>query len=331
MSNYKIGVNIGAEELKLAVRRRGNYIVMSERLPENIIQNGRIVMPESMVEFLRGVRKKYKIRGGGIAAVLPDGLTILRRISMPYMTEAQLKINLPYEFRDFISGTTDKYEFDYSVEGFIKGDDGKITTMNLLAVAIQKSIISDYQEVFRRAGMKLSAAIPQEVAYINLIREHIKKVPDNANREICIVDIGHRRTHIHMFEGEFYRATCTVDYGSAGIDEAIADTLNVDVYLACTYKESNYEGILDCEALENVYNKISLEAMKAINFYRYNNPDNRLTDAYFAGGGAMIKKLVDMTAAAADLIPHNISELLTFDVSGDSVERAALAVGATLQ
>ena len=44
------------------------------------------------------------------------------RFELPLMTEEQLRLNLPYEFHDYIGNEMDKYVFDYAM---IYADQGK--------------------------------------------------------------------------------------------------------------------------------------------------------------------------------------------------------------
>ena len=48
----------------------------------------------------------------------------MRRFEMPLMTEEQLRLNLPYEFHDYIGDEMDKYVFDYAMIQTKREDDG---------------------------------------------------------------------------------------------------------------------------------------------------------------------------------------------------------------
>ena len=103
-----------------------------------------------------------------------------------------------------------------------------------------------------------------------------------------------------------------------GIDEVIADAYNVDVHLAHTYLDSNHDGCQSKDFCLNAYNSIAVELMRAMNFYRFNNPDSNLSDIWIAGGGAAIAPLISAISETLDMEIHDGSELI---IGGDGIEK----------
>ena len=73
--------------------------------------------------YFAGSTLKKAARDNGIpltnaAVVLPSTEVFTRELTMPAMTEQQLRYNLPYEFRDFLTDEKSKYYFDYSCATF---------------------------------------------------------------------------------------------------------------------------------------------------------------------------------------------------------------------
>ena len=73
----------------------------------------------------------------------------------PAMTEQQLRSNLPYEFRDFLTDEKSKYYCDSSMRDILRDQDGYPTEMTLLACAMLKETAERYRAMMRRAGFKL--------------------------------------------------------------------------------------------------------------------------------------------------------------------------------
>ena len=147
MGKAYTGVDIGDSSIKLAVCEDGVVTnVMIEALPEGLIAEGRIVSRDAMADFIKALAK----RTGGIAKnaalVLPAADSLVRRLSLPVMTEKELVINLPYEFRDYVSQGKDRYYYDYAVLALRNGAEGAPESMDLLAVASPKQTIDDYLE-----------------------------------------------------------------------------------------------------------------------------------------------------------------------------------------
>lgn len=311
MSKTIIGIDIGASQVKFAACEAGRVRRLAAApVPDQLVREGRIVSYEAMSAFLKETAAKLKLPGRKCAVVLPSALAFSRRTVMPAMTTDQLALNLPYEFRDYITQEKDKYVYDYAVLGMERDEGGAPVQMELMAAAALKTTVRDYADMLRRAGFKLAVAAPEEFAYYNLIRAYEAAHPDQAGRERCIIDLGHSATRIYLFTGVRFEVSRTIDYGGAMVDAAIADALHVDEHVAATYKQTDYEGALELDGCLGVYRSIATDIMRAVNFYHYNSPDSTLNTAWLCGGGARNAALTAYLRQSVSLDLRDIAELL---------------------
>jgi type IV pilus assembly protein PilM len=311
MSTTYLGMDIGSSSVKLAVvqDRRIQRILVSD-LPENLVREGRITSPEALAEELREIIRKEHIHAKNVCLSIPPQDTFVRRITVPQMTADQLKLNLPYEFHDFIQKDKDLYFYDYAVVKAQKGEDGKTDTLDLLAAAAPKETIANARMMLRKAGLKLVCAEPECLTYRNLIQTFEEKNPGSHPAEYCIADLGHEAIRVHMYRGGVYDTTREIEYGGASIDALIADTESVDPHVAANYKLSNYEGAQEIPACRDLYNKIAVEILRAVNFYGFNTPEADLQDIYFCGGLAKVTALMETIRGTLELKQHSVEELL---------------------
>ena len=263
--------------------------------------------------------------------VLPPALAFTRRTVLPAMTEDQLRINLPYEFRDYINQEKDKYVYDYAVLGMEYGGDGKPRQMELMAAAALKSTVREYTDMFRRAGFKLVLAAPEEFAYAALIRKYEARRPEEQGQERCIIDLGHAATRVHIYTGDRFEVTRAVDQGGAAVDAAIAEALNVDEHIARTHKLANHNGCLELEECRAVYRAVAVDIMRAVNFYGYNNPESALRRAWICGGGVRNPVLLEQLRETVNLELRPIDELLPGGEGAGDLALCPAAVGITQQ
>ncbi len=326
MAKKTAGFDIGNHAVHIAlVNKKGLKKVFSEPLPEGAVREGRIVSYEALGDFLKQTCKKRKIRFDDAAVILPAGLCFCRRLSTPVMTHEQLTVNLPYEFRDFITAEKEAYFYDYAVLRVIKDDKDRPSELDLMAAATLKSTISDYKNMFRRAGIKLRTAVPVEMAYTNLLR----KSAEDENHCHCIVDLGHTSVRLMMFVGGRFESSHLVEYGCSALDGVIAEALHIDPFIAASYREANHD---DCQSLPeciNVYQSIAAELQRAIYFVRYNNPDVELEHIHITGGGAKITPLRETLEQTLSVPVLDASEIL--DVPGVDIEFGLSAAGAAMQ
>lgn len=332
MGKSAIGIDIGTGRLKLALCDGGIIRrVVSETLPDHLVREGRVVSYEAMADFIRETMKKCRLYGKECAVVLPTGAAYLRRVSLPAMSVEQLAVNLPYEFRDYLTMGKDHYFYDYAVNELRRDESGALREMDLLAAAVSKELIGAYREMFRRAGLRMKVAAPVECAYANLLRTYGAAHPETAGAERCILDLGHAATRVHIFTGARFEATRVIEYGGGMVDSAIAESLGVDEHVARTYKEADHGGAQVLDGPKSIYANIAVEIMKAINFYGFSNRESDLKDAYLTGGGGEIAALRETVSKSLELNIHQIAELMPAGTEGEERAPFAAAVGIALQ
>jgi type IV pilus assembly protein PilM len=279
-----------------------------------------------MADFLREVAAKHKGLSRNVAFAIPVSSCITRQMRVPIMTEKELALNLPYEFRDYISQGKDKYVYDYTVLSIEKNADEVPEGINLLAVAALKETLSDFSEMFRRAGFKLKRALPQIAALQNLMAKS-----ELAAKNCCVIDFSHMSTQLHFFANGAYDVTRTIDIGGADLTKAVASQFSIDAHMAGEYKHSDFNSSNSIEGVRRIYDLIAVEAGRALNFYRFNNPEVNIEVAYYCGGSSSIPAFMGAVASHIDIPLVSIKYIMP-SYSGDDDLRALclLAVGATI-
>ena len=340
MAKTWVGVDIGYDSIKVALVAGGRVKKTGlAPMPQNLLREGRAVSPESLGEVLRDTLKKAGISCRSGALVLPNESVYLRNVTMPRMSSENLKVNLPYEFRDYITEELKDYVFDYAMistpeelrkppEGDEEDPDNPGGSMEVMAVAAPLSLIEEYREVFRKAGLKLEKAAPTVCCYQGLIRQ---LSPEERSREFCILDLGYQNIRMYMFKGDVHEVTRVLEVGLAALDNAIAEAENVDVHLAHTYLLTNHENCQNSEVCRNTYNNIAVELMRALNFYRFSNPDSQLDQLVLCGGGAVIEPLRETIAQTLDLRIRWAAELVPGGQAVENCHAMAQAIGITLE
>lgn len=320
-----IGIDIGDREVKFVVCS-GRNVKRTARvqLPDDLVSDGIILSMDAMADFLKESAKKEGIPRGDVSVLLPDELVFTRSTTVPVMTDQQLRYNLPYEFRDYLTDDKAKYFFDYIVEECVRDEQGRPIELRLFACAVLRSTVAEYRSMFRRAGFRLKCAIPAAVAISSAIGGNAKE-PD-----LCFVDLGHRGTMIHILKGTEPNVDRRIDYGVRDIDRGISDAMSVDEHLARTYRESDYEGALSLDASKQAYNNIAVEIMKAVNFFNYNNREAELKTLYLCGGGANLPLLRDTIAETTGLELRSALEFVPSSL-GDDALSYLLAYGCAVQ
>lgn len=365
MAKTLLGIDLGADRLKLSLMKGGQIKKTAiEPVPESLVKEGRIVSIETAAELIKSTMKKNGISASDCAFVLSSENIYIRNITMPIMSHDQLLYNIPFEFRDYISNDLKDYIFDYAMistpeelaiaqanalaaeeneEGEDKPsndmfgasdyDEVKGAAMELTAVVAPKELINETNMLAKKLGMNLKVAAPPVSAFSNIIRHYEKLNPSEygVKREYCILDFGYNSIRMYMFKSDTHNVTRVLEIGLSSVDQAIADAHNVDIHLAHTYLLTNHEDCQNSEVCKNAFNTIAIELMRALNFYRFSNPDSKLEDIYMCGGGSVITSLRESIGEMLDLQIHPATELLSeLNLTLES-NNAMLAIGIAVE
>lgn len=291
-----LGVACEHGRLSLALVKQG-VLKQSvwEEIPENIVEGSEIVSRNLFAAFLKETMAKNHISCKNVAYSLPDRKVLTRFITMPKMSEDQIRLNIPFEFRDFISGELKEYVFDYAYQppkNQAQAESESSGKIRLFAAALSRNDLNEADEMFKMAGLRMKKAAPRFCAFEALLR--LLPTPDKRERERCFLDIGNKHSQMMIFKDGRYKLVHMIDIGEHRIIQAVADEKNVDMHIAKTYLEENYEDCQNLPSVVNVYKDISIEVLKGINYYEVSDMSSNLQDITICGLGATIQPLVGL-------------------------------------
>lgn len=331
MAASYVGMDIGTGSIKLAFREGGKVRLASCALPENLMDDNDVVAPETLATLMADLRKESHVKTRDVVMVLSDNSVFFRHVTLPPMTDAELKLNLPYEFRDYIDEDPGTYVYDYAVDEVPLKENGEPERLELYAAAASRKLIDERAGLLRKAGFRLKSAIPPQMAYTRLLLGYLERFPEEDGLHQVFVDIGYEKVSVHLYHGSSYKASKTIDFGCRDLDMAIADLKGVDRHVASTYKQSNFENVLDSAECHAVYDRLCFEINKVINFYNFSN-DEDVERMYLLGGGVQIPQLMEVVIQAFPIpletaimvMPPDIQEL-------EKVGSYALAIAGLLE
>ena len=354
MAKTILGIDVGHDQLKLALVK-GKRVLRTQvaDMPENLLRENHITSRDSLAELLRSTMRQNKLHANLASFVLPNESVFIKNVEVPLMSAEQLEYNLPFEFNDYITGDRRDYVFDYALlsdppkpperkkaqkarkkksksaeddedfddteaeesAGEASAEEGS-DHIELMAVSAPRVLIEDARDSLRKAGLRLVVTAPAICSYIELIRAQQETLSEYGE-EYGILDLGHRSIRMYMFHKDRHVATRVLAVGLSRLDDVLADAYGVDVHLAHTYLMSNYENCQERDECMSAYESIAVELMRAMNFYRFSNPNSSLSDLWACGGGAVIRPLIQTIEEMLDIQLHPASELVP---GGDDVE-----------
>lgn len=312
-----VGFDIGEKSVKMTLLVGGRLKkAVNIELPDHMVSGGKILSMDAMADFLRLSAKQNDIPFTNAAIVLSSNQVITRELTLPAMTEQQLRFNLPYEFRDYLTEEKSKYFFDYSMREVYRDEDGYPAEMELLACAVLKDTVARYRDMLHRAGFKLQMLTPSECAYASILKDDFIRSGKTA-QDICVVNLGYSGTYLHIYRGYYFDSRRVMELGTKELEHLVAEHCGVDIHMAHEYVLQDYNGVLSSDYAADLYARISLEIKKAVNFFNYNNRERELTRLCLCGGGCAIEPLRRAILEATEMTPVTARELLGENLATD--------------
>ena len=276
--------------------------VMAKELPDNMVSGGEIVSMDAMADFIKEMAKENGISRGAAAVILPGTLVFPRNVTVPAMTDGQLLYNLPFEFKDYLTQEKNKYYFDYAVQDTVKDEEGNVKELQLFVCATLKSTVEEYRAMLRRAGFNLKVAMPEECAYAALTEDYMQRTNAPAGSDYCFVDLGHNGIRMHILQDGNFTTKRSGDLGLRDLEQTISDVRGVDIHMAHAHILSDYNDVLSEDVSAELFNRMAIEIMKAVNFYNYNNRERSLRRIYLCGGGVAVDQIRAAAGGQLDIV-----------------------------
>jgi type IV pilus assembly protein PilM len=153
--NNLVGVDIGTSSIKvvqLKESRKGVGLIRFgfAALPPQTIVDGHIMNSQNVVDALTKIFNDNKIKQRDVALSISGQAVIIRKITVPMMTSAELDEQIQWEAEQHIPFDIKDVHVDYEVLRR-RPDAGQ---MDLLLVAAKRDEINDYANIARNARLR---------------------------------------------------------------------------------------------------------------------------------------------------------------------------------
>ena len=320
-----IGIDFGGNQIKIVEIKKNKVTkFIKEDMPEGIVVDGEIIAWDGLYEFLDKIVKQNKFNSKKVRIVIPDAKTHTLRLTTPLMTEKQLDVNVPFEFRDFITDSSVEYAYSWALKGIEQDSDGNDTGFDIVAVAAPKMIIDHYEELIRRVRLKLEMVTPQCLCLETLM----KRVDPNLQEcDFALIDLGYYTTRINIFSNGVYDTARTIDDGCKTLVQKVSEAFNCHEKAAIQHIKDNTNGIMDTSEITDVCSSIAVDVMRAVNYYAYEKQNNTLQTIYVCGGGSTIPQLVNELRESVPLDVVMLSDYTNSEMGKDMLTNGPAAAG----
>jgi type IV pilus assembly protein PilM len=234
-------------------------------LSEGVVIDGDIEKEEAVVDVLRTLRHKHRVRYA--VASLSERKAYLYQIVVPN-DQKDLRGAVEFDLEAHVPLPPHETLFDYEVVRHTSA--GTIVAVTAFA----KRLIDTYERVFAASGVTLRGL---EVESHALVRAALSE--KDASRVVMIVDMGKRSTRIAVSDHGAVSYTATVDFGGDMLTQALQKRFTLEVGPAEEMK--NARGFLfgegNTDVVEAVASSISVlrdELVRHLSYWNNPSPDD---------------------------------------------------------
>lgn len=295
-----VGVDIGTSSIKvcqLKDNRRGYSLVRFGYVPlaPQVIVDGQVMDSGAVIEGLQKVFHDFKIKQRECAVSVSGQSVIIRKITVPMMTAAELDEQIQWEAEQHIPFDIKDVQVDYQV----LRRRPEASQMDLLLVAAKRDQIDDYAQLARNARLKPLICDIDAFTVQNLF-EFSRGLP--ADQTIALINVGASLSSLNIIAGGVSAFTREIANGGNVITEEIQKQLNVPFEQAEAYKcggsaspdDPSRAGMVPqqvVQIIDSITDSIAAEIQRSLDFFMATSGEGEISRIYVTGGTASLPAL----------------------------------------
>ena len=340
-----VGLDIGssavkAVELKPAGKGFRVSAFGSEAVPADAIVDGAIIDAGAVAEAIRQIFERNKaFKAKEVCASLSGNAVIVKKITLPVMTESELDESIYWEAEQYIPFDIQDVNLDYQILDPGTGPDSR-GSMEVLLVAAKKEKIGDYTGVIAQAGR---TPVIVDVDAFALQNAYDVNYGLDPSQVVVLLNAGASAINVNILQGEQSIFTRDISIGGNAYTEAVQKELDLPHESAEHLKKGvPVDGATFEEAqpvLRAVTENVLLEVQKTFDFFKATAASDRIDRIMLSGGASRVDGFRDMLHErfAAPVEEFDPFRAIVWDpkkLGGEAVEHAstaAVAVGLALR
>ena len=337
-----VGLDIGSSYLKIVQlndAKAGYEVASAGMLPlrPEIIVDGAIADKDGLTNALKDLMKKAGIKSAdAVIGVSGHSSVIIKKITIPVMTEDELATSIKYEAEQYIPFDINEVNLDFQILG-PKPEEGQ---MDVVLVAVKKNTIQEYVEAIEAAGLYPVIVDVDSFALVNMYEANYDIVE---GKNIALVNVGASKTNIDILREGLPIFTRDSAIGGNHHTEALERSLEISREDAERLKQGQaIEGVsaIDVQAAltsasEEIYNEI----YRSFEYYRSSVGDDEISEIILSGGttrvngfaSTMAERLGIQVEIADPFKKIRVPEKLDPSFIKDSAPMLAVAVGLAMR
>ena len=287
------GLDIGSSSVK-AVELKANgkafkvSAIASEPVPPDAIVDGAIMDGAAVADAIRRLFENKAFKAKDVAVSLSGNAVIVKKISLPIMTDAELSESIFWEAEQYIPFDIQDVNLDYQILDPGTGPSSK-GTMEVLLVAAKKDKIADYTGVIAQAGRQPIVVDVDAFALQNAYEANYGLDPGAV---VVLLNAGASAINMNIVSGEQSLFTRDISIGGNAYTEAVQKELGLPFDAAEQLKKGvpvNGTKFDDVKpVLHAMTENVLIEINKTFDFFKATASSDRIDRIVLSGGASRV-------------------------------------------
>jgi type IV pilus assembly protein PilM len=294
-----VGLDIGSSAVKaveLKPSGRGYKVAAfgCEPVPPDAIVDGAIIDSGAVADAIKRVFDGKRFKSKDVCASLSGHAVIVKKITLPVMTETELNESIYWEAEQYIPYDIQDVNLDYQILDAGTGPEAQ-GGMEVLLVAAKKDRIGDYGTVIAQAGRTPVIVDVDAFALQNAYEVNYGFQPGEV---VVLLNAGASAINVNILQDGQSVFTRDVSTGGNTYTEAIQKELDLPFDTAEQLKKGiPVDGATFEDAqpiLHAVTENVLLEIQKTFDFFRATAASDRIDRIVLSGGASRVDGLREM-------------------------------------
>jgi type IV pilus assembly protein PilM len=340
-----LGLDIGSSSVKLVHLKEGRHgyalLAWGEApLPPEAVVDNQLMNSSAIVEAIRQLLAQQKVKTREVAIGVRGHSVIIKRISMPVMSQEDLDESIQWEAEQYIPFDVKDVHIDTQIltpQGDAAGQ------MDVLLVAAKKDMINDFTAVCAEAGLVATVVDVDAFAVQNAFEANYPQAP---GQPVVLINVGAAVTNINIVNNGMATFTRDITVGGNAFTEEIQKQLNISAEEAEALKVGGHgetDAVVPQEVervIQGVADQMGGEIQRSLDFHAATAPDVHPTRVYLSGGTARIPALFKVIEQRAGVPVEILNPFKSIEVDNrkfdpavimNAAPAAAVAVGLALR
>jgi len=332
-----VGVDIGTTSIKVCQVRQGRKGLELQKfgyepLASQVVVDGQVMDANVVSGLLQKICKEGKIRQKEVAVSVSGQAAIIRKISVPLMTDAELNEQIQWEAEQHIPFDIKDVQVDHQVLTR-NPDEGQ---MEVLLVAAKRDQIEDYAQIVRSAKLRPVVCDIDAFSIQNMFE--LTRGLDPA-QTFALVNVGASLTSLNVIAGGVSAFSREIANGGNAVTEEIQRTMGIPFEQAEAYKcGDGQDGIVPDQVIQIVEgscDSIAAEVQRSLDFFMATSGDTGISRLYLTGGCANLAPLAQAVEQRSRIpvetwVPTEALASVSRDVNQEHLVRHGLQLAVSL-